>query len=166
MKKISRFAYGLNKLFDAVGVEATPQWLEEHVQATVDATQFYGLTNIRDQTSAANGGIGTSALLSVPTDPPVQWLLLHVSGQFTTQAALTFAGFALNIDGVPVDGYRFKNTALQVDWTGSPRQVYFGFQLPYPRMLKSGRTINLTLSDLAGVAALDFQVNASFGLIG
>jgi len=159
VKKISRFAAGLNKLFDAIGLEATPNELAEHVQPTVDVTQFYGQSTIRD-VSSVNGALAVDGAITITVPDNETWLLYHISGQFTTAGALSFVALTLNVDGVPIAWDSFAGAA---SFVSSPRQVVLGHQFPYPRLLRPGRSVRLTLSDLGGVAALACQLNVCYG---
>lgn len=157
---IQRVPRGLTNVLGAVNA-LNPPTMEGRLSAHIDLLQFYGQAQLQDRSSAAAGGVGTSALLTVPANE--WWIVYHCGVQWTTDATVTFAAFVLNFAGTPVKWQSFTNAA-PIMWAASSRQVHMPHDFGYPKALAPGRTINGTLSDLAGTASLNFQVNALIGV--
>lgn len=152
---IQRVPRGLASLLSVFGSQ-TPTELEQSIRAVVDATQYYGRTQLQTL-SLASLNVGTGAALTFTVPNSQTWLLFHAAATVVGLAGMTAASLAVTSQGASM---AWGRNAVAVG-----QRLIVPFVSPYPIMLLPGQQLSAFLVDAIGGNG-DLSFDAVVGVLG
>lgn len=162
--KIQRIPRGLLE-FLSINGPANPAELEDRVRATLDLTQFYGLTQ-RQQFVATNAAVAIGANLSM-TLPVDKWCVLFAASiSVSTTATLTQVGIGIALTRGPAAAQQPVSYGFQVVPASAGRATLNCFVPSYPLLLPPGSLVSGVVYLLLGDATCAAQAQCDVGVLG